>query len=376
MKFTNLTWAIAEAGKHKAAFSQNADVTLINHDGVVAMHKAGFTLEGFDLVVIDESTAFKHPNTQRSTAIRKLIKPVKKRVMMSGTPAPNGVMDLWHQYYLLDEGESLGSKYYATRNILCTPTSFGAFTKWADKPEAMETAASLVAGKTIRHKFEDVLDIPKNHQYTVTFNLSRHVLAHYNALKQTMALQLKDKTITITNAASHLSKLLQVASGAIYDEHGDAHLVHDERYALITELIKQREQCVVAFNWRHQRDRLSQYLDTEGISFSIIDGSATPEDRHEAVQAFQKQQLRVILAHPASAAHGLTLTAGTSTIWCSPTYNSEHFLQFNRRIYRAGQTKRTETILVAAEQTVDLEAYAKLQGKLDALQLLLGVLNR
>ena len=375
VRFTDLTWAIAEAGKHKAAFSQNADVTLINHDGVVAMHKAGYTLENFDLVVIDESTAFKHPNTQRSTAIRKLIKPVKKRVMMSGTPAPNGVMDLWHQYYLLDEGESLGSKFYATRNILCTPTAFGAFTKWQDRPEAMETAASLVAPKTLRHRFEDVLDIPANHQYTLTFSLSKQVLAHYAMLKSAMALQLKDKTITVTNAASHLSKLLQVASGTIYDEQGVAHLVHDERYKLVLELIKQRGQSLVAFNWKHQRDRLSKYLVDENISFSVIDGSATAEERHEAVQAFQKQQTRVILAHPASAAHGLTLTAGTSTIWCSPTYNSEHFLQFNRRIYRAGQTQKTETVLVAAEDTVDLDAYEKLQGKLDALQLLLGILN-
>ena len=376
IKFTNLTWAIAEAGKHETAFKQNADITLINHDGVVALHKKNFSLEGFDLVVIDESTAFKHPNTLRSTAIRKMIRPVQKRILMSGTPAPNGVMDLWHQYFLLDEGASLGPKYFATRNILCTPTSFGNFTKWQDRPEAMATAASLVADKTLRHKFEDVLEIPENHQYTTTFALSRQVITHYNILKHAMAIQLKDKVITATNAASHLSKLLQVASGAIYDENGIAHLVHDERYALTTELIKQREQCVVAFNWKHQRDRMCKHLDAEGISFSVIDGEATAEERHETVQAFQKRQIKVILAHPASAAHGLTLTAGTTTIWCSPTYNSEHFLQFNRRIYRAGQTQKTETILLAAEDTVDLDAYSKLQGKLSAMDLLLGVLNQ
>ncbi len=153
-------------------------------------------------------------------------------------------------------------------------------------------------------------------------------------------------------------------------------MVHDERYALTTELIKQREQCVVAFNWKHQRDRMCKHLDAEGISFSVIDGEATAEERHETVQAFQKRQIKVILAHPASAAHGLTLTAGTTTIWCSPTYNSEHFLQFNRRIYRAGQTQKTETILLAAEDTVDLDAYSKLQGKLSAMDLLLGVLNQ
>ncbi len=363
IRFTDLTWAIAEAGKHKAAFSQNADVTLINHDGVVAMHKAGFTLEGFDLVVIDESTAFKHPNTQRSTAIRKLIKPVKKRVMMSGTPAPNGVMDLWHQYYLLDEGESLGSKFYATRNILCTPVAFGAFTKWQDRPEAMETAASLVAPKTLRHRFEDVLDIPANHQYTLTFSLSKQVLAHYAMLKSAMALQLKDKTITVTNAASHLSKLLQVASGTIYDEQGVAHLVHDERYKLVLELIKQRGQCLVAFNWKHQRDELIKEFEKRGITYVVIDGTTSDKNRKSAVDMFQAGFYRVLLAHPQSAAHGLTLTKGTATIWASPTYNLEFFLQGNRRIYRAGQTQRTETIVIIAANTIEEAVYQRLLDK-------------
>ena len=133
------------------------------------------------------------------------------------------------------------------------------------------------------------------------------------------------------------------------------------------DLVEARENSVVFFNWSHQRDQLIKEFEKRGITYVVIDGNTSDKARKEAVDHFQAGFYRVLLAHPQSAAHGLTLTKGTTTIWASPTYNLEHYLQGNRRIYRAGQTKKTETIVVLAPGTVEEKVYQKLQDK-DARQ--------
>jgi len=120
---------------------------------------------------------------------------------------------------------------------------------------------------------------------------------------------------------------------------------------------------VVFFNWVHQRDLLIEEFEKRGITFTLIDGTTNDNERAESVRMFQAGFYKVLLAHPASAAHGLTLTKGTATIWTSPTYNLEHFIQGNRRIYRAGQTQKTETIMVLAPGTIEDKVFAKLQEK-------------
>jgi SNF2 family DNA or RNA helicase len=141
------------------------------------------------------------------------------------------------------------------------------------------------------------------------------------------------------------------------------------------DLIEERHQCVVAFNWRHQREGLEAAAKKRGFPYAVIDGTVNDRMRREAVERFQAGELRAIFAHPQSAGHGLTLTAGTTTIWTSPTYNAEHYKQFNHRIYRSGQTKRTETIHIAARDTIDERVFAKLGDKLTSMQLLLDLME-
>jgi len=142
------------------------------------------------------------------------------------------------------------------------------------------------------------------------------------------------------------------------------------------DLVEERQQCVVAFNWRHQRYGLEEAAKKRGISYAIIDGTVNDRKRLEAVQGFQAGEIRCIFAHPQSGGHGLTLTAGTTTIWTSPTYNAEHYKQFNHRIYRAGQTRKTETIHITARDTIDEKVFNKLNSKLTSMQLLLDLLEK
>ena len=141
------------------------------------------------------------------------------------------------------------------------------------------------------------------------------------------------------------------------------------------DLLDVRNHSLVAFNWKHERDALVQLAEKRGYTYEVIDGETPAHKRSNIVERFQAGQLKVLFAHPQSAGHGLTLTRATTAIWCSPTYNAEHFQQFNRRIHRSGQTQKTETILIAARNTWDEQVYAKLNGKLNRMESLLTILN-
>ena len=249
--------------------------------------------------------------------------------------------------------------------------------EWRDKEGAEYAVFDLLEDISIRHKFEECNDIPPNKITEYTVELSPKLRTQYNDMVTMAAAMLENgKLLTAVNAASVHQKLLQIASGAVYDEQGNYHILDDARANLVLDLIEEREQCVVAFNWRHQRAGLEAEAKKRGISYAVIDGTVNDRRRMEAVEQFQDRQLRAIFAHPQSAGHGLTLTAGTTTIWTSPTYNAEHYKQFNHRIYRAGQKRKTETIHIRARDTLDEKVFAKLNSKLSSMQLLLDLLEK
>jgi SNF2 family DNA or RNA helicase len=190
---------------------------------------------------------------------------------------------------------------------------------------------------------------------------------YYMGMEKLALIDIGKDTVTAVNAAGVIGKLLQISSGAAYKEGGGYALVDTGRYELIADLIEQRAHSVVFFNWTHQRDELVREFDKRGITFVVVDGSVSDNDRARAVADFEAGFYKVFLAHPQSAAHGLTLVKGTATIWASPTYNLEHFLQGNRRIYRAGQTQKTETIVVIAPNTIEEKVLERLTEK-DAKQ--------
>jgi SNF2 family DNA or RNA helicase len=219
----------------------------------------------------------------------------------------------------------------------------------------------------VRHKFEECIDIPANHEYSVPYYMTPKQAKLYQQFeKNAIAALSSGKVISALNAAGVMTKLLQIASGASYSEglEGEDYVSIDTaRYELVADLADQRDHSVVFFNWQHQKDHLIAEFKKKGLTYAVIDGSTSDKQRKEAVDLYQAGFYRVLLAHPQSAAHGLTLTKGTATIWASPTYNLEHWLQGNRRIYRAGQTQKTETIVVLAPGTVEDKVFQKLIDK-------------
>ena len=366
---------IAYAKNRQKIFEdQDYDIIVTNFEAVNFLIKQPNLLEGFDTICIDEFTAFKNRTSKRSKALNKLIQKFEYRIAMSGTPNSNTILDIWHPALLIDGGERLGARFFSFRNQVCTPKFNGFANVWIDKPGAEEAVADRLRDITIRHNLEDCIDLPENITRTIYTNLSKQTKEDYDTLANESVLFTEQGTITAINASARVKKLLQLVSGAVYTEEGQYKFVHQERYDLVMDLVDVRQHSLVAFNWKHERDHLIELAEKRKFTYEVIDGDVPPNKRQDIVQRFQAGQIKVLFAHPQSAGHGLTLTKATTCIWCSPTYNAEHFQQFNRRVYRAGQTKKTETILIAARDTWEETVYKKLDTKLDRMENLLTVL--
>ena len=372
----HLRIAAAFAENRAKAFKDAPDVVVVNHDGIKWLEEHPEALKGFDLFFVDESTAFKNRTAQRSKAAYKVAKRFDVRVLMTGTPMPNGVLDVWHQALLVDDGERLGRSFFAFRNAVCEPKQVGPrpeMVDWTDKDGAQDAVADLLKDITVRFTLEN---IPGNRMYPVEFDLPPALRKQYDTMEAQALIELSSgENVSAINAGAVLTKLLQIASGAVYGVEGKSHTLDDARAELIAELADQRKHTLIGFMWSHQRNGLLKALAARKLTTAVIDGSTSSKDVPRIVERFQNGELRVLLAHPQSASHGLTLTRATTTIWASPTYDAERFEQFNRRIYRTGQTQNTETILVQARDTIESRVYDRLRGKLSKQLDLLGLIQ-
>lgn len=359
-----LSYSIADATHRAEGFHAKTDIVIMNHDGVNWLEKAIRDripiLNNFCQLIVDESTVFKN-DSARTKAIIKLRDHFKYRVLLTGTPYSNSLTDIWRQAFICDNGERLGNSFFRFRSQVCTSRMLGnGISIWEDKANMEPVIYHLLKDIVIRHKLDDCVSIPPNTVQEVTFELNKAHYDIYKELEEEALISINDNKVTAVNAAVLANKLLQVASGAVYDTTGANHLLDTDRYELIRDLALARPQCIIAFHWSHQKAELLKLLPDA----KVIDGTVTNTKRTNIVNEFQAGKIPQLLIHPKSGAHGLTLTAGNATIWASPTYSSEEFTQFNNRIYRAGQTKKTETILIQAKNTLEKTVFAKLQGKL------------
>ena len=372
----NIKYGVAYAKNRKQVFEDNKnEMVITNFEAVNFLQKNPQYLKDFDTIIIDEFTAFKNREAKRSKNLNKIISHFTNRIAMSGTPNSNTILDIWHPVFLVDGGERLGSRFYAFRNQACTPKFNGFANEWVDKPGIEEAVANKLSDICIRYALSDCMDLPDKIVRTINTKLTPNVQKQYKTLAEESVLYTKSGTVNAVHAAARVKKLLQLVTGAVYDEDGVVQFVHQERYDIVMTLVSQRAHSLVAFNWKHERDALVEMANKEGITYDIIDGSVKPEKRNDIVARYQAGHIKVLFCHPQSAGHGLTLTKANTVIWCSPTYNAEHYQQFNQRIYRAGQTQKTETILIQARNTWEPEVYEKLNTKLGRMENLLHILK-
>jgi SNF2 family DNA or RNA helicase len=371
----HLTYVLAYAKNREKAFQADVDIVITNHDAVKWLVKNLSVLKGFDTLCIDEFTAFKNKTSQRSKAALKLSKKFTYKIAMSGTPNSNTILDIWHPTLLVDGGERLGEKFFKFRSEVCTCHNNGFGQEWIDKRDAEAIVGERIKDINIRYTLEDCIDMPPQTFRTMSTTLPPKILAQYKILEADSILYTGKGTINAINAGSKVKKLLQLCTGAVYDQDGVTQSIHGERYELVMQLVEQRKHSLVAFNWKHERDHMVALAEKMKINYGVIDGSTPPIKRKDIVDRMQAGQLQVVFCHPQSAGHGLTMTKATTIIWASPTYNAEHYAQFNRRIYRAGQTLKTEVIKIAAKDTWENSVFEKLEGKLTKMEDLLSILK-
>lgn len=376
-----LTVSFAFAENREAAFLAKTDVVVINTDGVkwLTEKKNEKYLKEFDHLTIDEVSSFKHPSSQRTKAMVKLRKHFTYRYAMSGTPNPNTVMELFVPALIVEDGKRLGTSYSRMRAVMQQPEQIGPgidHLKWSDKPGANQAVNELLADITIRHAFEDVMThVPPNHKHTVHFELSKKARKAYETMATECLLAFGEDVVNAVHAASLRTKLLQIASGAVYDSAGGYKVVDDTRYELIADMVEDREHSVVFFNWHHQRDLLVKHFAARKISHAVIDGTVAQKVRDEIVAEYQAGEYQTILLHPRTGAHGLTLTCGDTTIFSSPLYEADLMEQGLARVYRGAQNKVTNTVFVEAKNTVEQVVYARLHDKNASMQDLLQLMR-
>lgn len=370
--------SIAWAANREEAFKREANFYITNTDAVnwLAEQRPAF-FERFDEIIIDEAHTFKHRTSARSKALRKIQPHFQIRRELTGTPNSRTITDIWNLIYFLDKGVRLGDNFFRFQNAVCEPVQVGPqkeMRNWIDKEGIEEVVGGLISDITIRHKFEECTDIPENVVRHMKIDLCRSHRKLYDQLANEAVLELKKNTVIGINEAVLTNKLIQACSGSVYGVTGAAK-IDTTRYELIIELVKQRRHSIVFFLWDHQKDALVEQARKEGITYEIIAGNVSNKRRTRITDDFQAGHYQTLFLHPKTGAFGLTLTRGTTTIWASPTYEPDVFKQGTHRIYRTGQTERTETICIQARNTIEERVYQRMYEKNDRMVKLLGILE-
>ena len=378
-----LTYICAYAEIRSKAFETNVDIYLTNTDAVtwLVKQKPKWFKQTFGeeaTLIIDEITSFKHRTSQRSRAMARIASYFKYRAGLTGTPNPNSVQELWHQALIIDDGVRLGKSFFAFRNASCIPRQRGPrpeHMEWIDRPGIEAVVGYMLRDITVRHGFDEVMDVPENYQRHVSFELPPEVWSKYKELENFAVLQLQEGNVTAINAASMHQKLLQIASGAVYGTNNEYFVFGTARYELILDLVEERDHSIVFFNWKHQRDELIKLAQKREVSYAVIDGDTPHKERNRVVAAYQDGQYQALFLHPDTGAHGLTLTKGRATIWSSPVYRADWIKQGYHRIVRGGQTKKTETIFIEANGTLEHRVYERQRDKTFRMTDLLDIIK-
>jgi SNF2 family DNA or RNA helicase len=381
--YTDAFTAVAHGSpvKRLQAFRSIANVVLINHDGIkwVADEvKAGrLKLDDFSDLIIDEFTKFKHQNTGRSKALLTVARAIPNVQLLGGTPNSNEVTDIWYPAFCLDDGKRLGPSFFRFRMQVADSKQVGPkpnMVKWTERAGAREWIADLLSDINYRVTLEECVDMPPHIVTTIPIQMPAEVMRAYEQMQKTSVAFLGDGIVDAVHAGSRAKKLLQILSGAVYNSDGEAVKVYNDRYELVMDLVEQRDRCIIVFNYKHERDGLLAEAAKRGLRFGVVDGDCPVPKRHELTDQLQRGDLDGIIVHPRSGAHGFTWTRATTTIHCGPTPDAEDYTQVNARIYRAGQTERTETIRIAAEGTYEEAVYNSLDSKLFSMTDLLAML--
>lgn len=348
-----------------AALKVKADVHIISRDNIAWLCSLYAAKLPYDMLVIDELSSFKAHQTQRFKSLR-LARPWFKRVVgLTGTPAPNGLINLWSQMYLIDRGERLEKTITAYRSRYFRPGASNGYVVYSYNllSDSERLIQERIKDICISMRAEDYLEMPERIDNFVRVTMPDKLMDTYKKFEQenviTLANEIEEGTTTVNavNAAALSNKLLQFANGAMYDENKNVVPIHDLKLEALKEIIEAADGKPVLVAWTYQfdRDRIKNYF-----------RSMAPRELKTAedINDWNAGKVQLMLAHPASAGHGINLQAGGNIIvWYGLTWSLELYQQFNARLYRQGQKQRTIIHHIVNSGTHDEDVVKALKSK-------------
>ena len=366
--------ALGTEPQRATAIDSGAEITIINRENVVWLVEHWGLAWPFDMVVVDESSSFKSPSAKRFKALKRMLPRIRSMVILTGTPAPNGIEDLWAQVYLLDRGERLGRyiTHYRQRYFDHNPWAH----QYIPKPGAFEAVQKRISDICVSMKAADWLQLPELVTHDMPVKLDPATEKVYRRMEREMVMEVGEADeISATSAAALTNKLLQLCGGAVYDENGATHYVHDAKLDALDELIESLngEHVLLFYGYRQELPMiLSRLHDRNPKGWQrvrMLENSADAD-------AWNRGELDVLLAHPASCAYGLNLQqGGRHVVWYTLTWSLELYQQANARLHRQGQEKPVIVHRLLVQGGVDEDVAKALEGKDEAQAALIEALK-
>ena len=369
LKLLRIVPVLGSQQKRIRALNTPADVYVINRENVPWLVEYYRNAWPFDMVVLDELSSFKNHQAQRFKALTWVRRHIKRIVGLTGTPAPNGLMDLWAQIYLLDQGQRL-EKYithYREKYFVQNYVGFG----YTPKPGAEQVIHEKIADICISMKAEDYLELPDCVTNVIPVVLDERAKKLYRELERKMLIELEDAEISVTSAAALTNKLLQLCNGALYDEERQVHEIHDAKIEAFLELLEQLngKPALVFYTFQHDLARIKKVLAKTNLRVREL---RSPQDQAD----WNAGKIDVLLAHPASTAYGLNLQdGGNHVVWFGLTWSLELYQQANGRLHRQGQRQKVIIHHLVVQGGVDEDVMAALEAKATTQDRLLEALK-
>ena len=328
-----------------AALSREADVYVINRENVPWITKH-FKKWPFDAVVLDEVSSFKSAASKRFKALRRVLPDTNYLIGLTGTPSPNGLLDVWAQCYLVDFGASLGRTMTAYKQRFFNPSGYMGYGHDL-KPGAADRIHGVMADYCWSMDGADYRELAERIDVQELVDLPPKAIAAYKDFEKEMLLELPDGSeVEAISAAVLANKLLQFSNGATYvDDKGNWSLIHDAKLDALEDLASQNsEPMLVAYNYKTDLARIQE---------RFPDAVVMDKDP-ETINRWNRGEIKMFLAHPASASMGLNLQAGGSLcVWFGLNWSLEYYQQFNARLHRQGQAKPVRIVHIIARDTID-----------------------
>ena len=362
LDFLRMSVLAGDAKKRAAALQASADVYVINRENLkwltdwLEKHHMPWP---FDMVVIDELSSFKNHQSQRWKALRKVRPYIKRITGLTGTPAGNGLMDLWAETFLIDGGERLGrfiggyrEKYFLPA---CQNPLTGVVYRYVLRPGADQAICRNIADISVSMKARDYLDMPECVMAGHPVEMDPEDQETYDLLKKELLVELGDEPIEAANAAVLSGKLLQLSNGAIYNSDHEVIHVHDRKLDMLEDLVEQAngQNVLIAYWYRHDKQRIMERLP-----------SARELKTDRDIADWNDGKIQIALISPVSAGHGLNIQRGGHIlIWFSLVWSLEMYQQTNARLWRQGQKEVVTIHHIITKNTVDEDVLKALDRK-------------